>query len=99
MIRIAHVNDQRGALRLLYTATRVVAVRPKLWSSGISVWFRMARSGWWLRAPFLPIPAKKFLHFRLVTMDGGDGEANADRQAYDIAAWLEWCRSWRALRL
>ncbi|MDE0873884.1 MAG: hypothetical protein OSA88_08415 [Acidimicrobiales bacterium] len=87
-----------GALRLFFAATSAVAVRPKLWVVALSTFCRMARSRWWRRAPFLPLPAEDFLHFRMVTMYGADGSMEKDRQAKDIVAWLEWCRTWRSVK-
>jgi len=58
---------------------------------------RLAPHGWWRRAPFLPLPARDYLHFRMVTAYGGDGDPDlvpdADPAA-DLVTYLEWCRSW-----
>ncbi|MCS5673702.1 MAG: hypothetical protein VX983_01995 [Actinomycetota bacterium] len=91
------MDGQSGALQLFSAATSVVARRPKLWLVGVSACCRMARSRWWRRPPFLPLPADEFLHFRMVTMYGGDGSVERDRHVTDIVAWLEWCRTWRAV--
>ena len=90
--------DQSDALRLLLGATSVALRHPKLWVTGVFAGGRMARSRWWRRSPFLPVPAEEFLHFRMVTMYGGDGSAAVDQRADDIVAWLQWCRTWRAVK-
>lgn len=66
--------------------------RPELWLTALDQGHRMARSGWWRRPPFLPVPAPHYLAFRLQTMYG-DRAANADPA--DLLAWLAWCRHWR----
>jgi hypothetical protein len=70
-----------------------VARRPDLWVTAIAQALRLAPRGWWRRPPFLPLPARGYLHFRLVTAYGGEGDA-ADGTASDVVAYLEWCRAW-----
>ena len=49
----------------------------------------MAPTNWWRRWPFLPLPDRRWLHFRMVTAYGGDGHG-LDRD--DVITWLEWRR-------
>jgi hypothetical protein len=52
--------------------------------------FRLARSGWWRRPPFLPLPDAEYLRFRFETQYGTAGGARPDPT--DVVAYLEWCR-------
>ena len=58
---------------------------------------RMARRGWWRRAPFLPLPGDAYWHFRLVTAYGGDGEAG-ELTPGDVLAYVRWCQRSRPRR-
>ena len=78
-----------------------VAMHPLLsWAAAGAV-FRLARRGWWRRAPFLPLPGEDYWQFRLVTAYGGDGDGReGDGQtekltSADVAAYLRWCRKSR----
>ena len=81
-------------VRRLFAAAGAVAVRPRLWRTGVAQCLRLAPSGWWRRPPFLPLPDRSYLHFRLVTMYGGDGDAPIAPD--DLVAYLDWCRRWPA---
>ena len=52
---------------------------------------RLARPGWWRRAPFLPVPDPAYLRFRLETQYGSDHEPEPD----DVVTYLHWCRAFR----
>jgi hypothetical protein len=69
----------------------VVAVlrRPDLWWTALRQARRMARRGWWKRAPFLPLPDREYLRFRLETQYG---DANHPPEPEDVVTYLEWCR-------
>lgn len=55
---------------------------------------RLVPPRWWRRPPFLPLPARDYVRFRLLTAAGGDGSAAAEPA--DLIQWLEWCRRWPA---
>ena len=65
-----------------------VVVRPHLWSTAVRQGFRLARPGWWRRAPFLPVPDADYLAFRLETQYGADGRPDPR----DLVTYFEWCR-------
>ncbi len=69
-----------------------VVVRPDLWGTATRQLFRLAPSGWWRRRPFLPLPDRDYLAFRMETMYGDAGAAPAGS---DVVTYLEWCRSHR----
>ncbi len=71
-------------------ATLAVARRPRLWPTAARVGASLVPRGWWRRAPFLPLPDRRWLHFRLVTAYGADGRGPV--AADDLVTWLDWCR-------
>lgn len=72
-----------------------VGGHPALWPTAARQLRRTTRRGWWRRAPFLPIPDRAYLRFRLETQYGGDG-GPAPR---DLVTYLEWCRTERRREL
>jgi len=69
-------------------ASLLVALRPRLWPVAVGQTRRIASPGWWRRPPFLPLPARDYLHFRLRTQYGAAGEP----EPRDVVTYLEWCR-------
>jgi hypothetical protein len=69
----------------------IVAVlcRPRLWPTARRQWFRMVPAEWWRRMPFLPLPDRAYVRFRMETAYG----ARATGRAEDVVAYLEWCRA------
>jgi hypothetical protein len=72
-----------------------VIVRPLLWSTAIAQAFRLVPRGWWRTSPFLPVPSRDYMEFRLVTQyGGGHGVARGSIRSEDVVAYLRWCRRW-----
>lgn len=69
-----------------------LARRPSLWSTSARLAVRMAPNGWWRRAPFLPLPSRDYLEFRMVTQYGPNGAAP---EAGDVLNYVAWCRRQR----
>lgn len=69
--------------------------RPDLWWTAAVQVRRLARAGWWRRPPFLPLPDRTYLRFRMVTAYGGDGRRAPEPD--DLVSYLEWCRGDRRL--
>jgi hypothetical protein len=72
--------------------TRAIAgivVRPGLWPTALRQVHRTARSGWWHRPPFVPLPDRAYTRFRLETQYGDD----ATVAPADLVRYLEWCRA------
>lgn len=65
--------------------------RPSLWAVAVGQLLRLARPGWWRRAPFLPLPDPAYLAFRLETQYGSAPEVDPE----DVVAYLRWCRDFR----
>jgi hypothetical protein len=83
----------RGALAV----ARAVVPRPGLWWAAAGATRRMARRGWWRRAPFVPLPGEAYWRFRLVTAYGGDGDTG-ELTPEDVVAFLRWCQRSRPHR-
>jgi hypothetical protein len=69
---------------------RAVAVHPSLWPVAIRQWWRTVPRGWWRRRPFLPVPTRPYVEFRLTTQYGANGHAPSPA---DVLNYLAWCRS------
>jgi hypothetical protein len=68
-----------------------------LWWASAGALRRMARRGWWHRAPFLPLPGEDYWRFRLETAYGGDGDTG-ELSPGDVVAFLHWCQRSRPRR-
>jgi hypothetical protein len=67
-----------------------VARHPRLWPVALRQWRRTTPHGWWRRRPYLPVPPKEYVRFRLLTQYG-DSDSRA--AATDVVNYLAWCRS------
>jgi hypothetical protein len=90
-------TEMQGWGRTIVVVVQAVLPRPTLWWSAASAVARLARRGWWRRAPFLPLPGESYWRFRLVTAFGGTGQGEAMSIA-DVVAYLQWCRRARPRR-
>lgn len=73
-------------------AVLAVLVRPALWPTAVRQALLLAPARWWRRRPYLPLPDRAYLAFRLETMYGAGAPAPAPG---DVVAYLRWCRSCR----
>ena len=79
----------------LATVVRVaaaVARRPRLWPTTVAVALRLAPRRWWRRAPYLPLPDRGYLAFRMETAYGDPDRVPGP---HDVVDYLEWCRRLR----
>jgi hypothetical protein len=67
--------------------------RPALWWTTFRQILRVARGRWWSRPPFLPVPDRRYLRFRLETAYGTSRATAGTRSAADVVRYLEWCRA------
>jgi hypothetical protein len=74
-----------------FRAILAVLRRPGLWPTAASQAIRLARPRWWRRFPFLPLPDRDYVRFRLETAYGSSGRPGSD----DLVAYLNWCRKFR----
>lgn len=77
-------------------AALAVVRRPLLWPTAWRQYRRTVPHRWWRRAPFLPVPRRDYVRFRLLTQYGGTGGLPDDpaRAGHDVVSYLRWCRQW-----
>ena len=75
-------------------AVAAVLARPSLWPTAVTQAFALAPRGWWRRRPFLPVPDREYLRFRLQTQYG-DPEHRPEPA--DLVTYLQWCKGYRAV--
>lgn len=75
-------------------AVRAVARRPHLWRVALRAWRAHVPNGWWRHTPFLPMPDRAWIQFRLQT---AYGDPNRAPEPADVVTWLEWLRGWHVL--
>ncbi len=77
------------------TVAAAVAARPRLWPTAVRQMRRTAPRHWYLHWPFLPLPPRGYLAFRLVTQYG---DPNHRPEPMDVVNYLSWCRQWDSKR-
>lgn len=70
---------------------KAVAFEPRLWPTAFRAYRSFVPTRWWTRRPFLPIPDRDWMHFRLVTAYGGDGSPPASSEE-ELITWLRWLK-------
>ena len=68
-------------------AAVALARRPRLWPAAIRQARALVPEGWWQHRPFLPVPDRAWLRFRMTT---AYGDAGAALDVEDLLAWLAW---------
>ena len=81
--------------RAWWGVTRALAAHPSLWWPTVRQVRRLAAPGWWRRRPFLPLPSRDYLRFRMETQTG-DLEHAPDPA--DVLNYLSWCKAWDRAR-
>ena len=66
-----------------------ILVRPRLWLTAVKQYRESLPRRWWTRRPFLPIPARDYLRFRLQTQYGSPDHRI---EAADVLNYLTWCK-------
>jgi hypothetical protein len=89
MSRASADDARRGAV--IQVVLRAVIVRPGLWGTALRQVVQLAPRGWWRRWPFLPLPDRDYLAFRMQT---AYGSAGASPTVSDVTSYLTWCRVW-----
>lgn len=67
-----------------------VLIRPYLWPTAIRAVFDFSPSRWWTRFPFLPIPDRTVIAWRVTT---AYGHRDMTLVAQDIISYLRWRRT------
>ena len=73
--------------RLTLTLIARAARRPSLALDLARVAWRFRRHGWYRRAPFLPLPARDYLRWRMYT---AYGDSDAVPPAADVERYARW---------
>lgn len=74
-------------LRLSATLALRAIVHPPLAADLLRVAWRFRRRGWWHRAPFLPLPARDYVRWRMYT---AYGDYDAIPPADDVIRYARW---------
>ncbi|HJP16120.1 MAG TPA: hypothetical protein QF762_04050 [Acidimicrobiales bacterium] len=82
------------SLKLLLSVIRLLALRPGLWPTAFSQWFRLAESRWWKRPPFFPTPNQDLFEFRIKTQYG---TLETKIEALDVLTWLIWVKEFQKI--
>lgn len=72
-------------------AILAVLLRPWLWWTALRQGLRLAGPRWWRRPPYVPLPDREYLRFRMLT---AYGDPTAAPLPADLVSYLEWCRAW-----
>ena len=67
-----------------------VVRRPRLWSAAARQLRVLAPDRWWSRRPFLPLPDRDWMAFRMTT---AYGDPAAPLVADDVVTWLRWSKT------
>ena len=74
-------------LRLVLALTGRALVRPALAADLLRVAWRFRRRGWWHRPPFLPLPSRDYVRWRMHT---AYGTYDAVPPASDVERYARW---------
>jgi hypothetical protein len=66
-----------------------VVRHPTLWPTAARQALRLAAPGWWRRRPYLPLPDRDYLRFRMQTQYG---DPEHEPEPEDLLTYLSWCR-------
>ena len=72
-----------------------VIARPSLWPAALRQARVLVPDRWWSRRPFLPVPDREWMAFRMTT---AYGDPAAPLIPADVVTWLEWSRTIAAAR-
>lgn len=72
-------------------AALALAAHPALWGTAVRQVLVLAVDGWWRRAPYLPLPDRAYLRFRMQT---AYGDPDRPPEPGDVLTYLKWCRAW-----
>jgi hypothetical protein len=70
-----------------WAAIGAVLKQPRLWGEALRTAMALARDGWWRKPPFLPIPNRAYMRWRVAT---AYGESAVPIDPDDLVAYLRW---------
>ncbi len=71
---------------------RVMIRRPTLWPEALRALVAFTPRDWWRRPPFLPVPRRAYIRWRLQT---AYGSMDATPSADDLVHFLQWRKDQR----
>jgi len=80
----------RDERRWLGGAARHVVRTPRLWLPAARATKALVPRAWWTRRPFLPVPDRRYMAFRVSTFAG-----TTDRRPTpaEVESWIKWSGS------
>jgi len=63
--------------------------RPGLWRTAFEAYRKMLPNAWHSTAPYLPIPAREFVDFRMHTFFGDERPVPGE-----LVSYLDWLKAW-----
>jgi len=81
-------------VKFLIRVAGALVRRPSLLPTALRLGGALAPQKWWTSGSRLPFPRADYLEFRNVTLSG---EADQMAEPHEVIAYLEWCKSMRAL--
>jgi hypothetical protein len=88
-------TGSHGASRVssLLALAASLAARPGLWATAVKQYVRHLPRGWFRRFPFLPLPDREWVRFRL---EMAYGDPHARIRPEDLIQYLEWVKKGEA---
>ena len=86
-----HVPGPSRRLRGWSAPVLGVLVRPSLWPTALVIVAGLVPRRWWARRPWLPVPDRGWVEFRMVTAFGPEAPAPSVR---DTVGYLRWAKAW-----
>ena len=80
-------STKRSWSRLVVTLGARAIVRPRVAVDLVRVAWRFRRRGWYTRPPFLPLPARDYVRWRMYT---AYGDYDAVPPAEDVIRYARW---------
>ncbi|MBG02341.1 MAG: hypothetical protein CL470_08735 [Acidimicrobiaceae bacterium] len=77
----------------LFKEIMKIAVRPHLWVVAVTQLWHLRKKNWYKSFPFMPIPSKEYLQFRLLTAYGNEDPGEYIEK--DLITYLKWSRGWK----
>lgn len=84
--RDAYTGEDMATKTSLTAIFRRALGRPRVFASLLRAAWRFRARGWWRRPPFLPVPPREFIAWRLHTAYGEDASPTVD----ELARYLRW---------
>lgn len=73
-----------------WATARAVAARPWAWPPALRQVRELVPRRWWARRPFLPVPDREWMAFRMTT---AYGDPAAKLVPDDVLTWLAWSQT------